>query len=449
MHPSAPATNTALTVNQLNQLARDCLQDAIGQVLVTGEISNLATPASGHIYFVLKDDRASIRCAFFRGAASRCRIRQENGMQVRLSGKLSIYAPRGDYQLIVDQMEAEGAGDLMLRFEALKARLAHEGLFDPLLKKTLPRFPCRVAIVTSASAAALQDALHVFERRSPWLDVWLVPTPVQGREGSNGIVQALKRAEGLNPDVILLCRGGGALEDLWCFNEEVVARAISRCNIPLITGIGHETDFTIADMVADVRAPTPSAAAETLTPGKEQLCQHLDQVQMTLDRIFTRQLEAGKKHLAYLEKRLQHPARHLAANRERLDIRARQLSQCTRACIRTGQQHMLQLQQRLKHQHPDNRLRDATRHLQFLATQLNQNVRSPVEQAGHQLRLSVASLQAYSPMATLSRGYSILTDEQGNILNSVRQVQSGQLAHAQVHDGQIHVRIIDSKASET
>jgi exodeoxyribonuclease VII large subunit len=170
---------------------------------------------------------------------------------------------------------------------------------------------------------------------------------------------------------------------------------------------------------------------------------------MTLDRIFTRRLEAGKKHLAYLEKRLQHPARHLAANREKVDIRARQLSQCARACVQTGQQKMLQMHQRLKHQHPDNRLRNATLHLQFLTSQLNQNILGTVEQAGHQLRLSVASLQAYSPMATLSRGYSILTDEQGNILNSVRKAQSGQLAHAQVHDGQIHVRIIGSKASKT
>lgn len=298
------------TVSQLNRKARQLLESALPNLWVAGEISNLAQPGSGHIYFSLKDSGAQVQCAMFKAANSRLAFQPKNGDQVLLQGRISIYEPRGSYQLIVAKMEEAGEGLLRRKFEELKAKLNAEGLFDEALKVPLPALPNRIGIVTSPTGAAIRDILHVLTRRYPLASVVIYPTRVQGAAARDEIVRAIELAAERNEcDVLIVSRGGGSLEDLWCFNEEVVARAIHACPLPVVSGVGHEVDFTIADLVADVRAPTPSGAAELITPDSSELIRRLQ----ALDRRFTLAIQhhssACQRFHAQLVARLQqsHP----------------------------------------------------------------------------------------------------------------------------------------------
>ncbi|MDX1555555.1 MAG: exodeoxyribonuclease VII large subunit, partial [Xanthomonadales bacterium] len=310
------------TPTELNREAKIHLEAAFSRIWLEGEISNLSRPASGHLYFSLKDDRAQVRCALFRSAANRLEVQPENGTKVLASGRISLYEARGEYQMIVEALQHAGEGLLQQRFEALKKKLEEEGLFDPARKVALPRYPRRIGIITSPSGAAVRDMLHVLKRRWPIATVRIYPVPVQGEEAPPAIVRALQAAASHDwSDVILIGRGGGSLEDLWAFNDEQVARAIAACPIPLVSAVGHETDFSIADFVADVRAPTPSAAAELCSPDAAALKERFDRLMRQLQvRIDDRRNAAGQK-LDHVAHRLQqvHPRRRLDEQGVRLD----------------------------------------------------------------------------------------------------------------------------------
>ena len=310
-----------LTPSSLNRLVRDLLGDALPQVWIEGELSNVAKPASGHLYFTLKDSGAQVRCAMFKMKASVLRFRPVDGMQVLLRAKVGLYEPRGEFQLVAEYMEPAGEGALQREFEQLKARLDAEGLFDPARKRALPRYARRIGVVTSATGAAIRDVLSVLARRWPLADVEILPVPVQGREAPPAIVAMLRKASAsARYDVLLLTRGGGSLEDLWAFNDEAVARAIHASAVPVVSAVGHEIDFSIADFVADLRAPTPSAAAELLVPDAVAVDRHLRQLQQRLATLQQRRMQGNAQRVDHLLARLQaqRPQARLQRDRERL-----------------------------------------------------------------------------------------------------------------------------------
>ena len=309
------------SVSQLNQSVRVILEGQLGLVWLMGEISNFSQPVSGHWYLTLKDENAQVRCAMFRMKNLRVTFRPQNGMQVLVRAAVSLYEPRGDYQLIIESMHPAGEGLLQQQFEALKLKLAAEGLFAQNLKKTIPHFCQSVGVITSKTGAALQDILHILQRRDPSLKVVIYPTSVQGKEATAEIAQMIELANRRNEvDVLIVGRGGGSLEDLWCFNEETVARAIFNSVLPVISAVGHETDVTIADFVADVRAPTPSAAAELVSRDQGELLQQLSykqqRLEMALDRLFTRKNQQLQRLALRLQN--QHPQAQLRGQRQHI-----------------------------------------------------------------------------------------------------------------------------------
>ena len=314
-------TRHVLTPSSLNRLVRDLLGDALPQVWIEGELSNVARPASGHVYFTLKDSSAQVRCAMFKMRASALRFRPVDGMQVVVRAKVGLYEPRGEFQLVAEYMEPSGEGALQREFEQLKARLNAEGLFEASRKRALPRYARRIGVITSATGAAVRDVLSVMARRWPLAHVEILPVPVQGREAPPAIVAMLRKASACaRYDVVLLTRGGGSLEDLWAFNEEIVARAIHASAVPIISAVGHEIDFSIADFVADLRAPTPSAAAELLVPDAVAVGRHLRQLQQRLLAVQLGRLQAQSQRVDHLLARLQaqRPQARLQRDRERL-----------------------------------------------------------------------------------------------------------------------------------
>ncbi len=345
-----------LTVTQLNRCARSMLEEVFAGVWVVGEISNLAKPASGHIYFTLKDQEAQIRCALFRQHALRVREALRDGVAIKAHGKVSIFEGRGDYQLIVERLEPAGDGSLKLAFELLQKKLEQEGLFAADIKKPLPQHPKRIGIVTSPTGAVIRDMVSVFKRRAPQVELILVPTAVQGKEATAQIIKALQLADKQQFDAIILARGGGSLEDLWCFNEEAVARAIAACVTPIVSGVGHETDVTIADFVADVRAPTPSAAAELLAPHHQDWLATLNQLQQRLERTIRERLTRYQLSVEGLTKRLRHPRDQLQQQTQRIDDLEMRLIRSFKQQLLTYRQHITQLDSRLLAQHPKKQL---------------------------------------------------------------------------------------------
>lgn len=386
------------TVSQLNLEARLILEECFKTIWITGEISNLSRPSSGHWYFSLKDSEAQIRCAFFRNHQRRISLTPENGLQVLVQAHVSIYENRGDYQLIVHQMEIAGAGALQLAFEQLKKRLATEGLFADKHKKAIPRTPRTIGVVTSPTGAALRDILKVLHHRFPATPIIIYPTPVQGDKAAAQIAAAIKTASHRQEcDVILLARGGGSLEDLWPFNEEIVARAIFACQIPVVTGIGHEIDFTIADLVADWRAATPSAAAEHVSPDREEWLQQLAVFYRRFQHIMATQCRHYQLQLTGLSKRLQHPGQRLQQVAQRLDQLEHRLF--------TAIQHRLASQKQL-------------------------------------LFSTAQALQSISPLATLQRGYAIIQNSQTHaIIRKTSDVACGDKIIAKLGHGSLDCRV--------
>lgn len=432
-----------LTVSQLNQRARVLLEDVFPQVWVEGELSNIARPASGHVYFTLKDRNAQVRCAIFKQQASRVRDLLRDGLLVRVRGRVSLYEGRGDYQMILDSVEAAGDGALRLAFEALKTALQAEGLFAQERKQALPTHPQRIGIITSASGAVLHDIISVFARRAPHVQLTLIPSAVQGREATVQLVRALALAERANFDAIILARGGGSLEDLWCFNEEVLARAIAQCATPIVSAIGHETDVSISDFIADVRAPTPSAAAELLAPNRVELLTQLRSIERRLTLRLQEALNRKRLHLQHVRQRLRHPRERLQQHSQRLDDLALRLQRAMQTQQQQRSQHLDHLQARLNLQHPQQSVLTHQQHLKQLHLRLLRSSEQYLKHNKQRLQVLMQSLHVVSPLATLERGYSILsTADEQQIIRSVEDVQPTQTLQARLADGQLTLQVI-------
>ena len=433
-----------LSVSQLNNRARLLLEDVFAGIWVEGEISNLARPASGHIYFTLKDSQAQVRCALFRQNAARVRQALRDGLAVKVRGKVSLFEGRGDYQLILDAVEPAGDGALRLAFEALKEKLGGEGLFASERKIALPAHPKRIGIVTSPTGAVIRDIISVFRRRAPQVELNLIPTAVQGREATAQIVRALQRADAQGYDALILARGGGSLEDLWCFNEEVVARAVAACVTPIVSAVGHETDVSIADFVADVRAPTPSAAAELLAPDSSELVQRLHNLQRRLALHMQGRLARERLRLEGASRRLRHPGERLRQQAQRLDDLDMRLRRAFNQQLANQRERLAGLDARLAAQHPGRNLALLRQRLDGLAARLPRAMQSQLRSQRQQLGALAAQLQIVSPLATLGRGYSILLDERGQAVRSAAQTQPGQRLKARLGEGELDVRVEDN-----
>ena len=435
-----------LTPSLLNRLVRDLLGDALPQVWIEGELSNVTKPASGHLYFTLKDSGAQVRCAMFKMKASVLRFRPVDGMQVLLRAKVGLYEPRGEFQLVAEYMEPAGEGALQREFEQLKARLDAEGLFDPARKRALPVYARRIGVITSATGAAVRDVLSVLARRWPLADVEVLPVPVQGREAPPAIVAMLRRASAsARYDVLLLTRGGGSLEDLWAFNEEAVARAIHASAVPVVSAVGHEIDFSIADFVADLRAPTPSAAAELLVPDAVAVGRHLRQLQQRLATLQQRQLQARSQRVDHLLARLQaqRPQARLQRDRERLQHMQRRLAVVLREQSQRRHTRLERLHARLLAQHPRARLPLLARRLLEQDQRLRRAITHLLERRQTTLRHVGHALHAVSPLATLERGYAILFDADGQVLRSARGIAVDTRLRARLADGELPLRVSD------
>ena len=433
-----------LSVSQLNSRARLLLEDVFTQVWVEGEISNLAKPASGHLYFTLKDSQAQVRCALFRQNAARVRQALRDGLAVKVRGKVSLFEGRGDYQLIVDAVEPAGDGALRLAFEALKEKLAGEGLFAVERKRALPAHPQHIGIVSSPSGAVIRDIISVFRRRAPQVALTLVPSAVQGREATAQLVRALQLADRAGFDAIILARGGGSLEDLWCFNEEAVARAVAACITPVVSAVGHETDVSISDFVADVRAPTPSAAAELLAPDSADLQRRLDSLRRRLLLRMQGLLAQQRLRLDGLVRRLRHPGERLRQQAQRLDDLDMRLRRAQQQYLQQRQALLTRLDTRLAAQHPRRSLALLRQQLDSLASRLPRAMHSQLRQQRQQLQALGQQLHIVSPLATLGRGYSILLDERGQAIRSAQHTQPGQRVTARLGEGQLSLRVEDN-----
>ncbi|HEY9032651.1 MAG TPA: exodeoxyribonuclease VII large subunit [Pseudomonadales bacterium] len=432
-----------LSVSELNQYARGVLEMHVGKVRVSGEISNFSCPASGHWYFTLKDQQAQIRCAVFRNRNRLLTCRPQNGMQILVHGNVSIYEGRGDYQLIADYLEESGLGALQRQFEQLKSRLAAEGLFADIHKKPLPRDVRHIAVITSASGAAIHDILTVLRQRFPLLRVSLIPAAVQGQQAASELCAALALAERWNReqddrfDALIIGRGGGSLEDLWPFNEEVVARAVFACPIPVVSAVGHETDVSIVDYVADLRAATPSAAAQLISPDQLAMQQRLDDLETALTERMERQLERLSARLQTLQHRLRHPGMILANYRLQFAELARRLQRSQQQQLQ-ARQHRLQLaSQRLLAFQPQRTLTLARRQLQQLTDALHHLMERQLADQHLRLASQAQMLDAVSPLATLQRGYSITSDADGHIIRTIDKIRPGDLLRTRLQDGNI------------
>ena len=431
-----------LTVSQLNQRTRLLLEDVFPQVWVEGELSNIARPASGHVYFTLKDRNAQVRCAIFKQQASRARDLLRDGLLVRVRGRVSLYEGRGDYQMILDSVEAAGDGALRLAFEALKTALQAEGLFAQERKQALPKYPQRIGVITSPSGAVLHDIVSVFARRAPHVQLTLIPTAVQGREATAQIVRALALADSAQYDALILARGGGSLEDLWCFNEEAVARAIADCQTPIVSAIGHETDVSISDFVADMRAPTPSAAAELLAPDRAELLNRLRSAERQLYLRTNEALTRKRTQLQHLRQRLRHPREHLQQYNQRLDDLSLRLQRAIHTSTQRNKQGFSYLQGRLAVQHPQEAISAHQQQLYNLQQRLARAAEHSLQQKKQCLYTLLQTLHVVSPLATLERGYSIISDEnEQHIIRSVDAVKPTQTLQARLADGYLTLQV--------
>jgi len=425
---SYPA-QTTLTVSQLNRAAGQLLSEHFWSVWVAGEISNLSAPSSGHMYFSLKDAQAQVRCAMFKNSQRGLKVKPENGRQVRVKAQVSLYEPRGDYQLIVESIEAAGEGELQQAFAALKSKLADEGLFDALHKKALPALPDCIGIITSPSGAAVRDILTVLKRRFPAVEVIIYPVAVQGDSAKHDIAKAIATANSDKLcDVLIIGRGGGSLEDLWAFNEEIVARAIFASTIPIISAVGHETDFTIADFVADVRAPTPSAAAEQATPDGQLWLARFADIDQRLQLLIRRKIRQQQQRMDWLKQRLQqqHPGQKLASNAQRLDELELRLNQTMQTKLRHHQHWLEAKTARLWQHHPAAKISQLQQQQTFLQHQLENLMHHKLAGLNQRLAANSQTLHAVSPLATLNRGYALATvSASGRVVRTSAQVQVG------------------------
>ena len=407
--------NRVLSVRELNFAAKQLIEGGLPLLWVRGEISNFVNAASGHWYFSLKDEQAQVRCVMFRHKSQYLDWQPKSGAQVEVLALPSLYEARGEFQLTLEQMRPAGLGALFEAFEKLKRKLEAEGLFAESRKRKLPFFPAQIGIVTSPQAAALRDVLTTLARRMPNLPVVLYPTPVQGEGSAQKIAQALQHANQRKEcDVLIVCRGGGSIEDLWAFNEEAVARAIAASHIPVVCGVGHETDFTIADFVADQRAATPTAAEQAATPERQELLQRLGQVENRMSRAMLRQLERAMQQLDYLQRRLVHPAQRAQQQIQHLGQLQQRLQSALSRTMQNQQWRVLALQQRLRSSRPDL-MRFAARQTE-IGRRMKESIRYLLEKHTQRLLAAQQHLLHLDPQQVLARGYSMVRDEQGAVV---------------------------------
>ena len=442
----------ALSVSALNRQARRLLEQGLGRVWVEGEVSNLARPASGHVYFSLKDDNAQLRCAWFRQRQRGPNIHLKNGDAVVAYGQVSIYEARGDYQMIVEQVEPAGEGVLKRRFEALNKKLQAEGLFDEEHKRPLPEVPERIGVITSPTGAAVRDILTVLKRRFPLASVVIYPAAVQGDAAEGELVTALNKAyEREECDVLIIGRGGGSLEDLWPFNEEAVARTIFDSPIPIVSAVGHEVDFTIADFVADVRAPTPSGAAELVVPDASDWQQLITKLQSRIVNLGRRNLSDAAQSLDWLEKRLAQASPGATVARQAAWLRNLRQVMVAAMRHRLGKE-LTQLERnrsRLLQQSPALRVQNGVARLQAVSLRLEAAGRNNLQRRRNRLDYAARGLQAVSPLATLERGYAIVTDDKGKVLTDAAKAPSGTRISARLANGQLTADVVESTTEDS
>ena len=437
------------SVSRLNLEVRSLIESSFPPIWVEGEISNLARPRSGHIYFSLKDDTCQVRCAMFRMQNRQLEFDPENGTQVLAQVRVSLYPERGEFQLVVQYMEEAGAGALRRAFEALKQRLAAEGLFDEEKKRPLPAVPACIGVITSPTGAALRDILHVIERRFPGVAVIVYPVPVQGSQAAPEITRMLEVAGDRNEcDVLILARGGGSIEDLWAFNDESLARALRACPIPVVTGVGHEIDFTIADFAADRRAPTPSAAAELVTPDVRHLISRLGSSRRRLAGLLRARIEDQRQHLDWLSKRLQLPRRRLQDRAQRIDELQLRLGRWARALAVARRGEIQAITARLEARHPavllDLHLR---RHAELRRRLVGGTLRR-LDDARARLSENARALKVISPLGTLERGYAIVTrSEDGALVRAASSVAAGESVDARLAEGALRLTVDETLPS--
>ena len=436
---------TIYQVSELTEILRVLVEDSLPRIWVQGEISNFSRPASGHWYFTLKDARSHIRCAMFKGANFHIRPQPRDGDSVLVRGQVSIYPARGELQLICEHLEPAGEGALLRAFEQLKARLAAEGLFDDQRKRPLPAVPRGVGVITSASGAALQDILAALARRFPLTRVFLYPVPVQGAEAAPAIVRALAELPQRAPaaDVIILARGGGSLEDLWAFNEETVARAIRACALPVVSGVGHEIDFTIADFAADLRAPTPTAAAELVSPDIRDWMRAVDDLDASLTEAVSQSLRDAESALAQLQARLTllHPGRRLQDAAQRLDELQLRLTQAQRNDGLRARARWHYLQSRLLAAQPAAAIRMTRERADALQARLQAALRVRLQTQTAALGAAESLLRSLSPLAVLDRGYAIVRNAAGEVVSDAATLRPGETLALQLARGGVDAEV--------
>ena len=431
---------SSISVSELNALAKALLEDHLAGLWIAGEVSNLTRAASGHYYFSLKDSRAQVRCAMFKGAAARLANPLKEGDHIEVAGKISIYEARGEFQITVNEVRLKGLGQLYEAYERLKTQLQAEGAFAAERKKPLPARPQCIGIVTSLAAAALRDVVTTLKRRAPEIPVIVYPTAVQGAGSEFQIAQAIKTAsQCAECDVLIVCRGGGSIEDLWAFNEEPVVRAIEACAIPVVSGVGHETDFTLADFVADVRAPTPTGAAELVSPNRQESLHRLAQAKGRLKTVLEQRYFDASQKLDWLARQIRHPRQKLDEQRTYIHKLAQTLSYSMTQNVRAHTARFERQTQALKHCRPDISVyrQDISR----FQTTLSHAFRQLLAQRRQSLTAQTALLEAVSPQQILERGFSVVKNTRGQVIRNADVLKQGQKLHITFADGETDVRV--------
>ena len=446
MNAQPPSNRTAIAVSELNKQVKSLLENSFLSIRVVGEISNLAKPSSGHWYFTLKDQKAQVRCAMFRGNNLRVAFVPKEGDQVVVTGRVSLYEGRGDYQMICNAMEQDGQGQLQVLFEKLKLKLQAQGLFDADRKKPIPEHPKCIGVITSPTGAAIHDILTVLNRRYPGLPVRLYPTAVQGNEAAAQIVNAIELAnrEGL-ADVLIIGRGGGSLEDLWPFNEEAVALSLAHSKIPTVSAVGHEIDFSIADMVADLRAPTPSAAAELLSPNGAEILAKINRAERALKQRFDWLISAKQAQLNSLRQRLRHPGERIREQAQRCDELELRLHSSMNRLMRDKRNQLNQNRNQLGRLNPSNNLTIQHDLVKQLMSRLERLTQAKIDRRTLELAEKAGRLHAISPLATLERGYALATTDQQEVIRDSRQVKAGQSINIRLQKGSIKTTVTEIK----
>jgi exodeoxyribonuclease VII large subunit len=435
---------TIFSVTEFTRRVRDLLEGQLRDVWIEGEVSNYRKQSSGHHYFTLKDDQAQLACVMFsRAYSAQAGTILRDGVQVQAFGRVSVYEARGQYQLIVELVQTKGLGLLQAKFEALKRKLEAEGLFDPAYKKPLPRFPRRIALVTSPTGAAVQDMLNILQRRSPWLRLLICPVRVQGEGAAKEIAETIayldENQASLHLDVLIVGRGGGSLEDLWEFNEEKLARAIFACRIPTIAAVGHEIDFTIADFVADLRAPTPSAAAELVTPAVDALFNEINSRRLHLERLVKQHLEIGRLKVGRIEGAavFREPRRLISERQQWVDQLESRIVQLRDWLLKQRREHLLRLTSLVTMFKPEEVLQRRRKEIARCEEKLRSTIRQQLERERLQIRRLTEAVRLLGPEQTLRRGYSITEDETGKVIHSVDAVSPNQKLKTILADGTI------------